>query len=226
MRGDVMRLSQFRFNICNEKNKIVFILTVCVCCILASFLILDSRAKPFVYELAVNKAKAISVSVIEDSVKTVLQNENVSYDDLVILDKTEQGNVTSIRTNMVKTNILKADISSMIVSRLEEVREYDMEIPLGALMGSELFSSWGPNITIPISLTGRAIADIKNEFTSAGINQTLHHIWLELSVDIYIMLPGDKTDTNVSTRTEIAQTIIVGVTPDAYLNTEKILTQK
>lgn len=221
-----MRFFRFHFNAFNKINKIIFVIAVSVCCVLVSLLILDSRAKPFVYELAVNKAKALSVRVMEDSVKTVLQNGNVSYDDLIILDKTEQGNIASIRTNMVKSNVLKSDISSMIVSKLEEVHEYDMEIPLGALMGSELFSAWGPNITIPISLTGRAAVDFKNEFTSAGVNQTLHHIWLDLNVDIYIMLPGDTTKTNVSTRTEIAQTVIVGVTPDTYLSAEKILTQK
>lgn len=220
-----MRFSKFKLNNHN-RNKTIFVLSVCVCALLGSFLILDSRAKPFVCELAVNKAKALSVSVIEDSVKTILQGENITYDDIVILDKTEQGNVTSIRTNMVKTNVLKADICSLIVSRLEEVREYDLEIPLGALMGSELFSSWGPNVTIPISLTGRAAADFQSEFTSAGVNQTLHHVWLDLNVDIYIMLPGDTTKTNVSTRAEIAQTVIVGVTPGTYLTAEKVLTQK
>lgn len=221
-----MRFFKYCFDICDKKKRIVFFCFVCVVCAFIFLLLLDARVRPFIYSLAENKAKTLSVQILDDSVKTVLQDENVIYNDLVAVDKTEQGSVTAIRTNMVKTNILKAEICSLAVSKLEDVREYELEIPLGALLGSDLFSGWGPNITVPITLTGRTEADFENEFVSAGVNQTLHHIWLNLCAEVYIMLPGGATKTQVLTRTEIAQTVIVGTVPGTYINAEKILTQK
>lgn len=221
-----LRLLKYRLYNYGNKNKFLFIFFVSVCCVLIFTLLLDARVRPFIYSLAENKAKLLSVEIIENSVRSVLQDENITYNDLVTLGKNSQENVTSIETNMVKTNILKSEICSFAVSEIEKVSDYQLEIPLGALLGSDLLSGRGPHITIPITLTGRVEGEFQNDFSAAGINQTLHQVWINMNAEVYILLPGGATKTQVSSRVEIAQTVVVGLVPNAYVNADKFFTQK
>lgn len=221
-------LQRFRLKLYDyrNKNKILFTLFFVTCVLLIFFLMIDARVRPFIYSLAENQAKLLSVEIFEKSVKTVLQDESVTYDDLVTLGKNSQENVTSIETNMVKTNILKSEICTLAVSEIEKVKDYQLEIPLGALLGSDLLSGRGPHITVPISLTGRVEGEFQNDFSAAGINQTLHQVWMVLNAEIYILLPGGTTKTQVSSRVEMAQTVVVGLVPGTYVDAEKYFTQK
>ena len=57
----------------------------------------------------------------------------------------------------------------------------------------------------------------RNVFTSAGINQTLHQVMLEVSVQVKLHLPGGTTETLVEAQVCAAETVIVGQVPGAYL---------
>ena len=65
-----------------------------------------------------------------------------------------------------------------------------------------------------LSLTGNVSCDIKNSFTTAGYNQTLHRMMLLVSAKVYVFLPGNEGVTNVKTEFCIAETVIVGAVPD------------
>ena len=68
---------------------------------------------------------------------------------------------------------------------------------------------------------GDVAADYANSFTSAGVNQTLHRVSLEITATIYLFLPGGVLPVSVSSSVCVAETVIVGETPDTYLNLEK-----
>ena len=55
-----------------------------------------------------------------------------------------------------------------------------------------------------------------SEFSEAGINQTLHRILLEVSVDVSAIIPGYTTSVDVTTNFVVAETVIVGSIPDSY----------
>ena len=63
---------------------------------------------------------------------------------------------------------------------------------------------------------GSAEANFRNEFTSAGINQTKHRILLDVDVYVSILLPGFYTSTKVSSEVAVAETVIVGSVPETY----------
>ena len=54
-------------------------------------------------------------------------------------------------------------------------------------------------------------------FTSAGINQTLHQIMLDVEVEITLLIPGGKTETRVDAAVCVAETLLMGQVPDTYL---------
>ena len=60
-------------------------------------------------------------------------------------------------------------------------------------------------------------ATLRNEFSSAGINQTRHRIILQVDVGLGILLSGyrDKWD-DVQTEITVCETVIVGRVPETY----------
>ena len=63
---------------------------------------------------------------------------------------------------------------------------------------------------------GSSSAHFENAFTSAGINQTKHQIYLVVDVYVSILLPGFSTTTKFSNTYSVAETVIVGSVPDNY----------
>ena len=53
---------------------------------------------------------------------------------------------------------------------------------------------------------------------SAGINQALHRITLELTGTIRIILPGRASSLSICARAPVAENAIVGDVPEAYTN--------
>ena len=61
---------------------------------------------------------------------------------------------------------------------------------------------------------------------SAGINQTRHRIYLELSCDVYILMPSGSKRVSVAAQVVVSECLIVGVVPNSYVyvdDTDKML---
>ena len=70
---------------------------------------------------------------------------------------------------------------------------------------------------------GTISAEFESDFTAAGVNQTLHRIWLELSVPLTVMLPGGEVQAELNSRLCVAETVIVGNVPSTYLQMDSYL---
>lgn len=57
----------------------------------------------------------------------------------------------------------------------------------------------------------------RNNFEQAGINQTLHQVMLDVSVTVYLLIPGETLSTQVDSEICVAETVIVGQVPETYL---------
>jgi hypothetical protein len=76
----------------------------------------------------------------------------------------------------------------------------------------------GPNIRVSVHSVGDVSVVFDNEFTSAGVNQTRHAVYLNVSVTIYLLIPGEIIPVSAEERVCIAEMVIVGEVPDTYLN--------
>ena len=64
--------------------------------------------------------------------------------------------------------------------------------------------------------------DLKNEFISKGINQTLHKIYLQIDCEVDILTPFDSISKRITNQILIGEHIIVGNIPNTYYNLENI----
>ena len=117
---------------------------------------------------------------------------------------------------MAEFNRLQAAITQDVLTRLDQVSDTDLTLPIGTLTGSALLVGRGPSVRVKMQSVGSCSAHFENQFDQAGINQTTHRILLCVDVSMSILLPGFRTSTEVSNSFSVAETVIVGAVPDTY----------
>lgn len=90
----------------------------------------------------------------------------------------------------------------------------------GSFTGIKLLSGRGPGIKIKISSIGNVKTDLKSEFSSKGINQTLHRVYLKVDCEVSILTPFNNITKSISNQILIAENVIVGDIPQTYYNLE------
>lgn len=197
-----------------KSSRLVFLFII----IFLSAAVLGSSFKitPIVQTLGMSKAQQIGTRVIYESVNGMLDNSNIDYNDFVLFEKDNDGKITALKTNVGSINRIKSVLSIEILEKLAMVDTAKIGIPLGNIVNTELLSGRGPRIPIKLIPVGSVIIDVKNEFTSAGINQTRHQIFLDVTVHMTVILPGKNISTSANATVTVAETIIVGNVPQSY----------
>lgn len=174
----------------------------------------NAQIQPQLTVLAETQMQNEMAQIAEQAVSTAL--ESVDADSLVTIH-TANGKITALTTNTACLNALRTAVMEDIVSRLQSLDDPKFGIPLGTLFGSDLLSAWGPVLPIRVLSVASADALYRNDFHAAGINQTLHRIMLDVTVQAKLLLPSGTLEVSVTTPVCVAETVLVGETPDLYL---------
>ena len=92
----------------------------------------------------------------------------------------------------------------------------------GSLTGFKLLAGRGPGVKIKISTIGDVETDLRSEFTSQGINQTLHRVYLQVKCNVNILTPFDNISREITNQVLLMENVIVGNIPNTYYNLEGI----
>ena len=157
--------------------------------------------------------------LINDAIDAQIKNGNIQYDRIVYFEKDLNGRITALKTNMSEINRLKTDILNIINDEILAIDTSDIGIPTGSLFLPEFLSGRGPEIPVRILSIRNSDASFASYFSEAGINQTLHQLTMNISVDVSILVLGKHESFTVSSQVVVAETIIVGNVPDTFLQT-------
>ncbi len=171
---------------------------------------------PAVTELALATATDDITIIVNDVVSDILDGGELDYDKLVTLERNGQGAVTALIANSANINALRARVTNAVVERFADTDLTRISIPLGNLIGGTLLSGKGPRLKLDILSVTNVVTSFRNEFTSAGINQTRHRILLDVEVSLEVLMGPDSGTDSVLTEVIVAETVIVGAVPDAY----------
>lgn len=80
----------------------------------------------------------------------------------------------------------------------------------------------GPGIKITISSIGDVETELRSEFSSQGINQTLHRVYLQVKCEVNILTPFDNISREITNQVLLMENVIVGNIPNTYYNLEGI----
>ncbi len=179
--------------------------------------LVNKRMLPAVLSAAEVTMKSEAVRIInEESVK--VYSESFNYDDIIKIEKDEEGNIALIRSDTVMQNYLASQVVLNCDKRLTELGTLGTKIPMGYLTNDVLFSTIGPEITIKMKQVGNITTSYESIFESAGINQTRHKIYLNVKARIRLIIPLKSKEVEISSQIPISETIIVGKIPDTAIN--------
>ena len=194
-----------------------------LCMILAAALVVlalfRSRYTETICILAQTQVQNATSDLINDAIDRQIDTGNIQYDRIVYFEKDLEGRITALKTNMSEVNRLKTAILNLINDEILAMDTSHLGIPMGDLILPEILSDRGPEIPIRILSIRNSDAAFGSQFTEAGINQTLHQLTMEVSVDVAILVLGQTQIFTVSSQVVVAETIIVGNVPDTLLQT-------
>ena len=200
-----------------RKKKATFVIIVILIVILIVQLTLD-YITPMFEEMCYLKARQIAAQIVNKKTKESI--ENIDYNDLITIIRDNNGNITMIKANVISINRISAALTIDIQEALENEEQTQIKIPLGSLSRNQIFANLGPQISIKIIPSGLVTTDFKSEFIEAGINQTIHRIYLYTVCRVNIVTPIKTITNDISNEVMVAESVIVGPVPDSYYNLE------
>ena len=174
--------------------------------------------QPVILRYAVSTAETIMLNCANNAIVNVFEKEMISYKDIVNLSENSDGYVTSLEIDVMQINSLKSKISNEMARIIEKEERYDVAIPLGSFFGNSYTNGFGPDIKLKMQITTTCFVDFSHEFKSAGINQVLHIVNVDIDIKGNFVIIGYNRDISASTTAIAAQTVIVGKSPDAFTN--------
>ena len=194
--------------------KIKFIIIIVFISIIA--VLFDMQMRPLVKAIVFNQAQTVSIKVINQVVVDELSRLDIDYSDIVDIQKDDDGKILAISTDMKKANSLKSLMAMSIQEKISTMNVPKVKVPIGTFTGTEILNGRGPKVSVDVHMSGSVVIDFKSEFVSAGINQTKHRLYLDVSSEVFALIPGYPVNTVVNTSVLIAETIIVGEVPALY----------
>ncbi len=176
------------------------------------------RIRPIMSSVASNYAENAGARAIDIAISEKMRSENIKYEDIIKIIYDAEGRVSAISADVMTINRLKSDMSKEIGEKISNLDMIDASIPLGNLLGNEFLSGLGPKIRIRLVPLASSSINMYDEFRDAGINQTLHTVYLKVLAYVRVLPPIAGSTVTIETSVAIAQTVIVGVTPNTYTN--------
>ena len=180
------------------------------------FCLFEFKARDLLHNLVDNELEIKAMNSIDSAVSEILGIIPVEYDSLITTNTDSTGKVNSLHTNSKEINILKSELSLKITEKIRQDQKITVGVPAGAFTGVVLLSDIGPDIRVTLRLGGSVTTTIKSEFSTAGINQTVHRIYLIVDADVSLTCPIIFYETSFITEYELCQTVIVGATPQTF----------
>lgn len=203
----------------NNNRKLIKIIIILVIAILVANTIIKA-INPIIDTLCKEKARTLATIISNEKATEVMKN--YEYEDLMTIYRDSNNNITMIKGNVILINKIISDIALEIQKELNEEESQDLYVRLGSFSGTKFLSGSGPKIPMKISTVGNVITDFKSEFSSAGINQTLHRVYLQVDCTVIIVTPFETMEETISNQVILMENVIIGTVPNTYYNFEGV----
>ena len=185
----------------------------------AVLLVLRTKYRKVLTELAQTQVKNVTSDLINDAVDREIAEGTIQYDRLVYFEKDLEGRITALKTNMGEINRLKTETLALINQEILDMDSTALGVPIGSLVLPEVFAGRGFSIPIEILTIRNSDASFSSCFSQAGINQTLQQMKMDVFVDVTVLILGSTESFTVTSQVVVAETVIVGQVPNTYLQT-------
>ena len=200
--------------ILSRKRKLKFMIVLAI--LIGIALGMNCKFTPVAQSVATGKAKYIMSDFINSSVVEDMENSGDIYSQITKVERNEKNEISAIYTDMKKINFLKSHIASLIQNKIANFKEKTFWISLGTLSGFEILNGKGPKVPMKISIAGNVFTNFNNKFSNAGINQTIHQIYVNIHTKICVTIPVSTCTSESDDEILVSETVIVGKVPRVY----------
>lgn len=223
----------------HSRNIKYIIVLLIVLGIIISFKIINKRVSPIMISIAEEETKKISDIIINDSVKKELDN-GLTFEKLFITTY-DNNNLSTIDFDSIIVNKLLNNVTSNIISSIKSVengnidnlnmlKNYNInklkkgiiyEIPLAYSYNNVFLSNISPKIPVKIHMIGNVNSNIRTKVTDYGINNALLEVYLDIEIELQVILPLLSSNIINKSSIPIAIKMINGDIPKYYSSNEK-----
>lgn len=203
------------------KRRLLILVLIVVFVLTTILLYFNKVVNPIILSITESKVTSLSTKAVNSAVSEVLVENNL-YEELVTICTNEAGDVVMIQANSILINKLSRDLARASQTKLETIGTQGISIPMGSFTGMPIFIGRGPEVRLKIMPIGAIQCSFLSEFVQAGINQTNHKIYVNLTSTLNVILPVSNKQIVSNTQLLICENIIVGKIPEVYLSTSGI----
>lgn len=204
---------------CRSKRfKRILFLVICLFVLILSLCLyyLNHVVNPVIYSYGKIEIDRLFSTCGNDAISQV-SGENI-YNDFIEIKYDKDGSITTIKANIEKINKVSNILAQRMQFKLNENSEIGIKIPIGTLSGIGFLTGRGHKINFAFNPIGSVVCNFYTSFTSAGINQTSHKIFVSLQSKISLILPFKSEIFQNKLDYLISESLIVGKVPNTYLN--------
>lgn len=213
----IPKLKMFYSN--NGKTTKVFKIIIILIITIITFYTILKAVTPIFNGLCVQKAMNIATETMNYETNRILQQTN--YNEVVTITKENDG-TNLLKTDVVTINKIASDIALACEKSLKELENETINIPIGSLTGNKYLAGSGPKIKIKVIPTGNIVTELKTEFESKGINQTIYRIYLELKCKTNILTAYNTLNQEIINQVLLVETLVIGDVPQTYYNLDNL----
>ena len=201
------------------KQAVTIAALLCALCCLAVLIAAKFLIEPNLENVARLRAEAVVSRTINKALAEALDEKGEGY-ELIIVKKDSSGAMDLVQADTMKMNLLKTDISARLQESFKEIEEH-YEVPVGSLLGSQVFSQLGPAVDVKIIPMTVSSMDFKSELETQGINQTKYRIYIEHKCRVRVLAPFSSENFELSGTIPVAEAVILGEVPRSYVQVPK-----
>lgn len=207
------------------KLLITFILLIIFTFIILVFL--SNKVMPFYMNYSEAEMKRVVTTVINKSVTEEVTNQ-LEVDSLFVLKK-ENDNTIIVDFDPVIVNRVMSKISDVVYNNLKLISKKDkltlekynidesyFYIPSGIIFNTTMLNNVGPRIPINLEIISSVNPNLKTEVTEYGINNSLIEVYINVIVDVKMILPMYSNTMQIVVVLPLAVKLIQGEVPKYY----------
>lgn len=222
-------------------NLLIFSFILVFIIIILLFRIINERINPILFDYATLESRKFASIIINKAIEKNVAT-NLVIEDLYIVSKKENNEITSVDFNPAIVNKVLTKVTSSVQMNLKNLEEgnldlleasddvliyYDKEnlkkgiifrIPSGIVFNNSLLTNIGPKIPVRFTLVGDVLSGINTKVTNYGINNALLEVSVNIKLTLKVILPISTKEVNVETNVPIAIKMIQGNVPNYYSN--------
>ena len=154
-----------------------------------------------------NYAEGLIAQCIEEELLKELEDTHLFVENIDSNGNISYAYIDSLKANRIRNKVVLYTDSA--IGRINAHQDFDkIEIPLGYFFGIKYFLADGVKIPIELEVIGNQNIQLRTNTLSKGINTTIIEIYLDISIDIQVVIPFQSKITKTCTKIPLAMEIM------------------